>query len=63
MEVPSAGGSTKRIAKGKGVRREAESEGSPRQTTDLTNRNCIRHSKVGKSATQDEARSYPESEV
>lgn len=31
MKVPSAGGSAKRIAGDKGVRREAGSEGSPRQ--------------------------------
>ena len=63
VKVPSAGGSTKHIAKSKGVRREAGSEGSWRQTTDLTYRNCIRHLKMGKSAKQDEARSYTESEV
>ncbi|MEM1143935.1 MAG: hypothetical protein AAGI88_15250, partial [Pseudomonadota bacterium] len=28
-----------RLAEGKGVHREVESEGSPRQTTSLTNRN------------------------
>ena len=63
MKVPSAGGRTKRLAKGKGVHREEESEGSRRQTTDLTNRNCIRHSTMGKSAKQDEAQSYKESEM
>ena len=42
MQVLSVPGSGKRIAKGKGVRREVESEGSPRQTLDLTNRNHIR---------------------
>ena len=36
---PSSG---KCIVRGKGVRREAESEGSPRQTSGLTNRNRIR---------------------
>ena len=35
-------GSGKHIAKGKGVQREVESEGSPRQTLGLTNRNHIR---------------------
>ena len=63
VKVPSAGGSTKRIARGKGVHREVESEGSPRQTTDLTNRNDMRHTRVGKSAIQDEAPSYTEPEV
>ena len=55
MKVPSAGGSAKHIAEGKGVRREAGSERSRRQTVDLTNRNRIRHTKVAKSAKQDEA--------
>ena len=55
--------STKRIAKDKGVRRETEYEGSWRQTTGLTNRNCIRHTRMGKSAKQDEAPSVTESEV
>ena len=63
MKVPSAGGSTKRIAGGKGVRREAESEGSPRQTTDPMNKNHIRHTRMGKVAKQTEALSYTESEV
>jgi len=34
--------SGKHIARGKGVHREVESEGSPRQTTGLTNRNHIK---------------------
>ena len=42
MKVLSAPGSGKHIAKGKGVHREVESEGSPRQTLGLTNRNHIR---------------------
>ena len=29
------------LAEGKGFRREAESEGSPKQSLGLTNRNCI----------------------
>ena len=63
MQVPSAGGSTKRIAKGKGVHREVGSEGSPRQTVGSTNRNRIRHTIVGKVARQTEARSYTDLEV
>jgi len=63
VKVPGAGGSTKLVARGKGVRREAESERSPRQTADLTNRNLIRHMKVGKSANEDEAQSYTEPSV
>ena len=63
MKVPSAGGSTKRIARGKGVHREVESEGSPRQTVGPTNRNRIRHAIVGKVAEQTEAQSYTELEV
>ncbi len=56
MRVDSA----KHIAKGKGVRGDAESEGSRRQTSGLTNRNHIRHCKLGKVATQTEALNYPE---
>jgi hypothetical protein len=37
----------KHIAKGKGVHREIESEGSRRQTSGLTNRNHIRKSRLG----------------
>ena len=51
------------MAGGKGVRREAESEGSPRQTTDPMNKNHIRHTRMGKVAKQTEALSYTESEV
>jgi hypothetical protein len=47
--------SAKHIAKGKGVHREMESEGSRRQTSGLTNRNHIRHPKLGKVAQQTEA--------
>ena len=63
MRVPSAGGSTKHIAEGKGVHREVKSEGSRRQTTGPTNRNRIRHTRVGKSAEQDKALSYTEPKV
>jgi hypothetical protein len=63
VEVPSAGGSTKHIAGGKGVRREAGSERSPRQTIGLTNRNRMRHTKVDKPAEQGEVLSYTEPEV
>lgn len=63
MRVLSAGGSTKHIAEGKGVHREVKSEGSCRQTTGPTNRNRIRHTRVGKSAEQDKALSYTEPEV
>ena len=42
MKVLSVPGSGKHIVKGKGVHREVESEGSPRQTLGLTNRNHIR---------------------
>jgi len=55
VKVPSAGGSAKRIAKGKGVHREVESEESLRQTTSLTYRKCIRQSRTGKAAVQAEA--------
>ncbi len=56
MRVDSA----KHIAKGKGVHREVESEGSRRQTSGLTNRNHIRQRKLGKVAIQTEALNYPE---
>jgi len=52
--------SAKHIAKGKGVHREVESEGSRRQTSGLTNRNHIRRCKLGKVAIQTEAQNYPE---
>ena len=42
MKVLSTPGSGKCIAEGKGVHREMESEGSPRQTLGLTNRNHMR---------------------
>ena len=63
VKVPSAGDSTKRIAEGKGVHREVESEGSPRQTVGPTNRNRIRHMGVGKVAKETEAPSYTELSV
>jgi len=52
--------SAKHIAKGKGVLGDEESEGSRRQTSGLTNRNHIRHCKLGKAAKQAEAQNYPE---
>ena len=52
--------SAKHIAKGKGVLGEVESEGSRRQTSGLTNRNHIRHCRLGKVARQAEALNYPE---
>ena len=45
MKVPGAPGSGKRVADGKGVRREAESERSRRQTPGLTDRNRIRRTR------------------
>ena len=42
MKVPRPPGSGKVIAKAKGVRREAESEGRRRQNSDPTNRNHVR---------------------
>lgn len=49
-KVPGARSGTKRIARGKGVHRDVELEGKPRQTTDLTHSSCIGRSMVGKSA-------------
>ncbi len=63
VKVPSAGGSTKRIAGGKGVHCEMESEGSPRQTADPMGKNHIRHTRMGKVAIQTEALSFTESGV
>ncbi|WP_159446776.1 hypothetical protein [Anaerovibrio lipolyticus] len=42
MKVRNLPGSGKDIANGKGVHREAESEGSRRQISGLTNRNRIK---------------------
>jgi hypothetical protein len=42
VKVPNTPGSGKCIAKAKGVRREAESEGRRRRISGLTNRNLIR---------------------
>ena len=63
MKDPNPPGSGKEIAEGKGVRREAESERSRRQTVDLTNRNRIRHTRADKSATQDEVQQLHGPEV
>jgi len=43
------------LAKGKGVHREVESEGSRRQSSDPRNTNSIRREILGKTATQVEA--------
>ena len=54
MKVPRAVSSDKPIVDGKGVHREMESERSPRQTFDPTNRNFVRHKQVDKATTQAE---------
>ena len=54
MKVPRAVSSDKPIANGKGVHCEVESERSPRQTFDPTNRNFVRHMQVDKAAKQAE---------
>ena len=46
----------KHIAKGKGVHREVESEGSRRQKSGLTDRNCIEANMYGKTANEVKAR-------
>ena len=57
MEVLGTPDSEKCAAEDKGFGREAESEGSRRQTSGLTNRNLItRQSEVGKVAQEAEAR-------
>ena len=48
--------SAKHTAKGKGVHREVESEGSRRQTSGLTDRNHIRHDRMGKATLKAETR-------
>ena len=45
VKVPGAPGSGKRVADGKGVRREAESEGSRRQTLGPRDTNRIRRAR------------------
>ena len=52
MKVPRAVSSDKPTADGKGVHREVESERSPRQTFDPTNRNFVRHKQADKAANQ-----------
>ena len=52
MKVRNLPGSGKDIANGKGVRREAESEGSRRQTSGLTDRNRIEATTGDKAAIQ-----------
>jgi hypothetical protein len=42
VKVPNAPRQKEALAKGKGVHREVESEGSRRQNPDLTNRNFIK---------------------
>ena len=54
MKVPRAVSSDKPIADGKGVHCEMESERSPRQTFDPTNRNFVRHKQADKAASQAE---------
>ncbi len=41
VKVPNAPWQWEALAKGKGVHREVESEGSRRQSPGLTDRNCI----------------------
>jgi hypothetical protein len=55
VKVPSAPGSGKRIAKRKGVRREAESERSGRQTLGPRDTNRIR--RTGRARLQDKPKS------
>ena len=56
MKVPRAVSSDKPTADGKGVHREVESERSPRQTFDPTNRNFVRHKQADKAAKQAKVR-------
>ena len=54
VKVPSAVDSDKHIARDKGVLCEEESERSPRQSSDPTNRKVVRHKRMDKSAEHDE---------
>ena len=55
MEV----GSYQPLAKSKGVRCEAESEGSWRQNPEPRNTNCIRHNQLDEIAKQIEVQKLP----
>jgi len=59
---PARVGNDQVQAKDKGVRREAESEGSLRHNSGLMNTNRMRHIEVGKAAEQAKPESYPEPE-
>ena len=60
---PARVGNDQVQAKGKGVHREVESEGSLRHKSGLRNTNRIRHFEVGKTAKQVKPESYPEPRV
>jgi len=60
---PARVGNDQVQAKGKGVHREVESEGSRRHKSGLSNTNRIRHIEVGETAKQVKPKSYPEPRV
>ena len=55
VEVPKCRRWRQAHSQRQGLNREVPTEGSPRQTIDLTNRNGLRHMLSGKSARQVEA--------
>ena len=55
VEVPKCGRWRQAHSQRQGLNREVPTEGSPRQTIDLTNRNGLRHMLSGKTARQVEA--------
>lgn len=55
VEVPKCRRWRQAHSQRQGLNREVPTEGSPRQTIDLTNRNGLRHTPSGKTASQVEA--------
>ena len=55
VKVPKCGRWRQAHSQRQGLNREVPTEGSPRQTIDLTNRNGLRHMLSGKTARQVEA--------
>ena len=55
VKVPKCGRWRQAHSQRQGLSREVPTEGSPRQTIDLTNRNGLRHMLSGKTARQVEA--------
>ena len=60
VEVPKCRRWRQAHSQRQGLNREVPTEGSPRQTIDLTNRNGLRHMLSGKTAKQVEAQKHTE---